>query len=159
MNKNKWLLLVVVVLVVALGYWLMGKNGGLPLGDSAYPTSSPSSSPVAKAPAKKAAAPVPTLSKPYGDLVKEYEGRRIQFDSRCQVVPNSATYKNGSSVMLDNRSSNPITVKVGTTSYSLMGYGYQVINLSSTSLPKELTVSCGSAGDVGKILLQANLNQ
>ena len=159
MDKNKWLLLTVVVLVVALGYWLMGKGGGLPLGNSVYPTSSPSSSSVAKAPAKKSAAPVPTPSKPYGDLVKEYEGRRIQFDSRCQVVPNNATYKNGSSVMLDNRSNNPVTVKVGNTSYSLMGYGYQVINLSSTSLPKELTVSCGSAGDVGKILLQANLNQ
>lgn len=159
MNKNKWLLLIVVVLVVALGYWLMGKGGGLPMGDSVYPTSSPSSSSVAKAPAKKGAAPVPTPPKPYGDLVKEYEGRRIQFDQRCQVVPNSPTYKNGSSVMLDNRSSGPVTVKVGNTPYSLIGYGYQIINLSSTSLPKELTISCGSAGDVGKILLQANLNQ
>src|SRR3989344_2573050 len=129
------------------------------MGDSAYPTSSPSSSPAAKAPAKKGVAASPAPARPYGDLVKEYEGRRIQFDQRCQVVPNNATYKNGSSVMLDNRSSNPVTVKVGTTSYSLMGYGYQVINLSSTSLPKELAVSCGSAGNVGKILLQANLNQ
>src|SRR3989344_1571930 len=159
MNKNKWLLLIVVVLVVALGYWLMGREGGFPMGNSVYPTLSPSSSPAAKAPSKPGAKASPAPARPYGDLVKEYESRRIQFDSRCQVVPNSPTYKNGSSVMLDNRSSGPVTVKVGNTSYSLMGYGYQVINLSSTSLPKELVVSCGSAGDVGKILLQANLNQ
>src|SRR3989344_7635459 len=161
MNKNKGLLLIVVVLVVVLGYWLMGKEGGLPIGDSVlYPTSSPSSSPAAKkAPPKPGASASPAPARPYGDLVKEYEGRRIQFDQRCQVVPNDATYKNGSSVMLDNRSSSPVTVKVGTTSYSLIGYGYQVINLSSTSLPKELTISCGSAGNVGRILLQANLNQ
>ncbi|MBI2068910.1 MAG: hypothetical protein HYT67_02315 [Candidatus Yanofskybacteria bacterium] len=159
MKTKQWALLVVVVLVVALGYWLMGREGGFPTGNSVYPTPTPSSSPAAKAPAKSGAKVSPAPSRPYGDLVKEYEGRRIQFDQRCQVVPNDPTYKNGSSVMLDNRSNNPVTVKVGNTSYSLAGYGYQIINLSSTSLPKELVVSCGSAGNVGKILLQANLNQ
>ena len=160
---KKILILVVVVLVVGLGYWLMGRDGNL-VGDYMSPGegTSPTSSPAAKAPAKPksgAVAPVSTPSKPYSDLVKEYEGRRIQFDERCQPVPNSSTYKNGTSVMLDNRSSKPVTVKLGDKSYSLIGYGYQVVNLSSPSLPKEMTVSCGTAGNVGKVLLQANLNQ
>ena len=163
MKMKKTLMLVVVVLVVVLGYWLMGRDGNF-LSDNMSPgeeTAMPSNSPAAKTPAKKSAAPtsVPTSLRPYGDLVKEYEGKRIQFDERCQMVPSNSTYKNGTNIMLDNRSSNPVSVKVGTASYSLIGYGYQIINLSSSSLPKEMTVSCGTAGNVGKILLQARLNQ
>src|SRR3989344_6457176 len=152
MNKNKWLLLIVVVLVVALGYWLMGKESGW-VGDTSYSPNPTASLPVAKAGSstKKSPAPVaPTRS--YTEMVKEYEGRRIQFDQRCQMVPTSVTYKNGTSIMLDNRSSDAKTVKVGSNSYSLAGYGYQVVTLSGSSLPQEVSVSCGSV-NVGKILL------
>lgn len=132
------------------------------MGEYAYPTESPTLSPAAKAPVKSGASTGsgPSVAgKSYTELVKEYDGRRIQFDPRCQAVPNSVTYKNGTKVMLDNRSNNPVTVKVGDTSYTLIGYGYQVIHLSSLSLPKEISVSCGASGNVGKILLQAHLNQ
>lgn len=164
MYMKKISLLVVVILVVGVGYWLMGRDGNFMSDYTSPEEGTPAaSSPAAKAPAKKAVAPatssVPTSARPYGDLVKEYDGRRIQFDGRCQQTPVSVTYKNGTNVMLDNRSSNPVSVKVGTISYSLLGYGYQIINLSSSSLPKEMMVSCGTAGNVGKVLLQAMLNQ
>jgi hypothetical protein len=103
--------------------------------------------------------PAPTPAKSYSDTVKEYEGRRIQFDERCQVVPQSPTYKNGTSIMLDNRSASARSVMVGGTKYDLTAYGYKIVTLSSLSLPKELAVSCGSSGNVGKILLQAQILQ
>ena len=136
----------------------MGR-GGKWVGDFTSSTATPTPSSIAKAPAKSGVKSSPAPLKPYGDLVKEYEGRRIQFDQRCQAVPNGVTYKNGTNIMLDNRSNSPVTVKIGNASYSLPGYGYQIVNLFSPSLPNEITVSCGSAGNVGKILLQAQLNQ
>ena len=89
----------------------------------------------------------------------EFEGRRIQFDERCQVTPQNPTYKNGTSIMLDNRSANARTVVVGGTKYDLTAYGFRIVTLSSSSVPKELAVSCGSSGNVGKILLQAQILQ
>jgi len=156
MKKNQWLLLIVVVLVAVLGYWLMGGGGKLAGDFFASPTASPSPSPTAKA-YKPGSSPVATPSKSYSDLVKEYEGRIIQFGDRCQVTPLNPTYKNGTSIMLDNRSSEARTVKVGDKSYNLQGYGYWIINLSSSSLPKELSINCGAALNVGKILLQAQI--
>lgn len=136
----------------------MGK--GEWVGDFTSPTATPTSSPGAKAAPPKSGVKVsPTPSRPYGDLVKEYEGRRIQFDQRCQAVPSNVTYKSGTSIMLDNRSGDARNIKVGNDVHLLSGYGYKIVTLSGTPLPKEVLLSCGSAGNVGKILLQAQLNQ
>lgn len=101
----------------------------------------------------------PISSKTYSDYVKEYEGRRIQFDQNCQVNPNQPTYKNGTKVMLDNRSAEVKKVAVGGIGYSLEAYGYQIITLYSKNVPQELTINCGAAVNVGKILLQAVISQ
>lgn len=155
MIKNRAFLLVVVVLLVALGYWLMGKEGRF-AGDMS-PSSSPSSSPAPKAQAGGAKDSPAAPSKSYTELVSEYDGRRIQFDQNCQAIPNGVTFKEGTSIMLDNRSGDPRTIKVGDKSFDLQGYGYWITTLSSPTLPQELFVSCGSAVNVGKILLQAKL--
>lgn len=159
MNKNRWFLLVVVVLV-ALGYWLMGKQSRV-ANDVSYSSPTPTSSPAPRAPssggAKASPASAPVMS--YTELVREYEGRRIQFDQYCQAFPSNITYKNGTSIMLDNRSGDARHIKVGDDVYSLPGYGYRVVTLTSQSLPSDILISCGSAVNVGKILLQASLNQ
>lgn len=152
MNKNQWLILIVVVLVAAAGYWLMEKEGKF-AGVMKY-----SPTPSSKAAPKSAAKATPAApAKSYTELVKEYEGRRIQFDQYCQAVPKDITYKNGTSIMLDNRSGDARSIKVGNDTHSLAGYGYKIVNLSRTSLPSEILLSCGSAVNVGKILLQAQL--
>ncbi len=152
-----------VLVVVAAVYFMRGKWVGQVGKYVGVETTSPSPSPVAgavvKPVAKKAGSTTPTSTKSYTELVKEYEGRRIQFDDRCQVTPQSSTYKNGTSVMLDNRSASPRTVMVGGVKYDFVAYGYRVVTLSNSSLPKELAVSCGSSGDVGRILLQAQILQ
>ena len=159
MNKNRWFLLAVVVLLVAVAYWLSGKESQF-AGDMVSPSPSPTSSPSPKAPsggAKASPASAPVMS--YTELVREYDGRRIQFDQGCQAIPNNITYKNGTSIMIDNRSGDARDIKVGNNVYTLPGYGYRVVTLSSQSLPSDILLSCGSAVNVGKILLQASLNQ
>jgi|SRR3989344_7573471 len=140
-NKYLWVLVAVVVAVGA--YFLVGDWIGqrLVLKD-VYPSPNPVQS-----------------ASTYTELVKKYNGKRIQFDKYCQANPSNVTFKNGTSIMLDNRSGDARIVSVGGVKYSLAGYGYKVITLSSTSLPKELLLSCGSSGNVGKILLQAQILQ
>ena len=159
MNNKPGLLLLVVVLVAAAGYWLMNKDGNW-VPEMAYQTSTPSPSPAAKAPAKPNTTAVPAgPARSYTELVKEYEGRRIQFDQYCQAVPTSTTFKSGSTVMLDNRSGDARYVKVGNDSHYLAGYGYKLVTMSGSPLPKEIWLSCGSAVNVGKVLLQGMLYQ
>ena len=149
-----------MVVVVIIGAWwaYSGKAPSLSdLGIQGQYSASPS--PVAgvvkKPVAKQSTAPTSTQN--YTQLVKQYEGKRIQFDERCQAFPQSPTYKNGTSIMIDNRSASARSVTVGDTKYNLSAYGYKIITLSSSSLPKELFLSCGSAVNVGKILLQAQI--
>ena len=157
---GKYLWILVGLVVVAVVYFTGGKWSGQDVGVESV-SSSPSPGPVkglvTKPVAKKSV--TPTSTKSYTEFVKEYEGRRIQFDERCQVTPQNPTYKNGTSILLDNRSASAKTVTVGGTKYDLIAYGYRVVTLSSSSLPKELAVSCGSSGNVGKILLQAQILQ
>lgn len=90
----------------------------------------------------------------YTNLVKEYEGKRIQFDIGCQANPGQATFKTGTKVMFDNRSGDPRIITIGGVQYSFAGYGYKILTLSSPSLPKTILLSCGAAVNVGQILLQ-----
>ncbi|MDO8495999.1 MAG: hypothetical protein Q7S43_00920 [bacterium] len=92
--------------------------------------------------------------KTYNQLLKDFTGRRVQFDARCQAIPNDLTYKNGTQIMFDNRSGDARWISVGGAEYYLSGYGYKILTLSSKSLPKNLYINCGSAVNVGQILLQ-----
>ncbi len=151
-----------VVVVVGAWWAYSDKVPSFPdLGNQNQSGASPSpvAGAVTKPVAKKTGSAVPVSTKSYTELVKEYEGRRIQFDERCQVTPQNPTYKNGTSILLDNRSASARSVMVGGTKYDLVAYGYRIITLSSSSLPKELAVSCGSSGNVGTVLLQAQILQ
>jgi hypothetical protein len=105
-------------------------------------------------------APLPLSTKSsaaaYSTAVKQYEGRRIQFDMYCQAIPTSLVFKNGVSLMLDNRSGDARTITIGGTPYYLAGYGWKVVTLSvsASQLPKTLSINCGSAVNVSHILLE-----
>ena len=153
----------VLVVVVFIGAWWSYSNKMPSLNDLGYknqPSSSPTPAPkvVIKQVVKKTGSATASV-KTYNELVKEYEGRRIQFDINCQAVPNSVTYKNGTTIMLDNRSGDSRVVTLDGTRYQLAGYGYATVTLSGQSLPKEMSLSCGAAINVGKILLQAQILQ
>ncbi len=157
MKKIWWIVLAAVIVVGA--WWVYSNKTNLSgLVDQNKLSPSPVAGTVVKTVAKKSAT-TPTPSGNYTALVKEYEDRRIQFDERCQITPQSPTYKNGTSVMLDNRSASAKSVMVGGTKYDLVAYGYRIVTLSSSSLPKSLAISCGSSGNVGSVLLQAQILQ
>ena len=90
----------------------------------------------------------------YSEVVKQYAGKHIQFDANCQAIPTQTTFKNGTAVLFDNRSGDARTIKIGDVSYSFPGYGYKILTLSSSTLPKTLNLNCGSAVNVGSILIQ-----
>lgn len=162
MMKNKYLWIAVATVAIAALYMAAGGDiGGQiseQLGDrlNSTTTASPSITPTTVRAGTKATTPKP---KSYSQLVQEYADRRIQFDERCQATPENITYKNGTTVMLDNRSSQSRVVTIGGVKYSLAGYGYKLVTLNNPQLPKELLISCGAGVNVGRILLQANILQ
>jgi hypothetical protein len=167
---NKKILWGVLAVIVIGALWLANDKSGSNvykdtlnyLGDSSKAT--PSAMMTAKPGATKTVTTKPKTSTApssmsYTDALKAYAGRIIQFDSSCQAHPVAATFKSGTSVMLDNRSSSARTVSIDGTSYSLAANGFRIITLSSASLPRTLQVNCGSSVNVMNLLLQAKILQ
>jgi len=99
---------------------------------------------------------VPKKSEPvltYAEALAKYKDYRIQLDERCQASPNNVTYKNGASIMIDNRSPLTRTVKVGSV-YTIKGYGFKIVKLSSSALPAQWLVDCDKSQNVASILIQ-----
>ena len=121
-----------------------------------------SSKPIAKATTtavKKTSVPVASqpVSLSYQNALELYkDNKRIQLSGAdfCQASPNNVMYKNGTSVMIDNRSAQIRTIKIGGTSYSIEGYGFKIVKLSSATLPATLLMDCNQQQNVAKILLQ-----
>jgi hypothetical protein len=147
-QRNKTLLVVGgVAVIVALLMWSSDRG------------SNPDASPSPSGSANGSASPTPggsvnSVRAQYDALVKEYEGRRIQFDMNCQAIPNALTFKTGTKVMFDNRSGDKRTFSLNGKVYNILGYGWQLITLSSSKLPMTYTIDCGSAQNVGTITIQ-----
>ena len=153
MAKRKLTWTVVLILALALAALIL-MNGRDQL--VVQPTTSSTPTPVVSKPAAKKtpASGTAEQTQAYSEVVKQYVGRHIQFDANCQAIPTQTTFKNGAAVLLDNRSGDARTIKIGDVSYSFPGYGYKILTLSSSTLPKTLNLNCGSAVNVGSILLQ-----
>ena len=154
MNKRKsiWIIVFILAVVVAV-LMLMNKRDEYA---SIQPTTTPTPTPaITKTVSKKmVTSGTAQQTQAYSEVVKQYVGRQIQFDVNCQAIPTQTTFKNGTAVMFDNRSGDARTIKIGDVSYSFSGYGYKILTLSSSVLPKTLSLNCGSAINVGSILIQ-----
>ena len=143
-NDKKFLYVVVGLVVLAGVLWLvsnwMGPKGGSPSSNGAT--------------SGYGAKPGQAMSQSYLDALATYQGKRIQFDQYCQAIPTSLVYKNGVTLMLDNRSGDARTIKIGATAYALPGYGWRLVTLSSATLPATLSINCGSAVNVSKVVLE-----
>ena len=89
----------------------------------------------------------------YAEALTKYKDRRIQFDQACQATPNSMTFKNGTTIMLDNRASVARNININGP-VSIKAYGFKIITLSSNTLPKTILVDCGTGQNVATILIQ-----
>ncbi len=145
---------VAVIVVVA---WLATKGGGAPqLGVSPSPSPSVSGAPVGVKGTPKpnitpAGVPMP---KSYSDALTTYANRRMQFDQYCQASPSRVSIARGQSIMLDNRSGDTRTFAVGGVYFTLEGYNWKIFTPSVSAVPATVYVDCGSARNVGTILVQ-----
>ncbi len=89
----------------------------------------------------------------YQQALTKYKDTRIQFDATCQATPNNMTFKNGTAIMLDNRASVARNININGP-VSIKAYGFKIVTLSSSTLPKTILVDCGTGQNVATILLQ-----
>lgn len=101
----------------------------------------------------KPQATTPAQALAYAEALKKYADRRIQITPTCQVVPNNATYKNGTTIMIDNRSDKTKSVKIGSV-YTVGAYGFKIVTLSSSTLPATFYVDCDKQQNSGTITIQ-----
>ena len=94
-----------------------------------------------------------TLS--YQQALTKYASARMQFDAQCATTPKQATWKNGTLIMLDNRSALPRTIRLGGMgNVSIKAWGFKIVKLSASNLPQTLLVDCGVQQNVASILVQ-----
>ena len=97
---------------------------------------------------------VGSVSISYANALIKYADRRIQLDKTCQAHPNNVTYKDNTGIMIDNRSPQTLTVKVGTT-FTIKPYGFKIVVLPDIYLAsKTILVDCNNYQNVATILVQ-----
>lgn len=144
-------IIILVLLVVAL--WAR-QLAQAPEGFYGSPTPSASAT-ASRTPSVRKATATPSASlQSYESALKQYGNHRIQFDMYCQASPSRLSVSNGTSVMLDNRSGDARVISVGGVGYSLDGYGWKVVTVSSKTLPATIGLDCGSGRNVGTIVVQ-----
>ena len=158
-NKVLWAVIIVAVLVVGWIFFRGGDNLLGPVTGTASPTVSPGTVPRTGTGAGSGGVipggtPVAQNLQNYSELVNQYAGRRVEFDEGCQMRPADVTFKNGTVVMFDNRSGDARTITIDGIKYIFPGYGYRLMTLSNPTLPHTANLSCGSAVNVGSVLIQ-----
>ncbi len=98
-------------------------------------------------------ATVPAAAISYANALVKYKDARIQLGTNCQASPNNVTYKDNTSIMIDNRSAVARTVKVGST-FPIKAWGFKIVKLSSSTLPATWYVDCDKSQNVATILIQ-----
>ena len=154
--------LIIIIAIVVIGWFALSAFNE-PSGTETGNQTATTTTVVAKATTtvKKTTAPVPVASQPvtmsYQKALETYKDNlRLQLSGAdfCQVSPNNVMYKNGTSIMIDNRSAKTRNIKIGSTAYSIEGYGFKIVRLSSGTLPATLLMDCGTQQNIAKILLQ-----
>ena len=90
----------------------------------------------------------------YANALVKYADRRIQLDKDCHAYPGNVTYKDNTGIMIDNRSPQTRTVKVGIT-FTIKPWGFKIVVLPDIYLKsKTLLVDCDQSQNVATILVQ-----
>ena len=158
-NKNLWLG-IAAVLVVVLLIVILSKRGDkveeIPMDTVAEGTEVVTEEPAVKpapsrTPATKETAPAPKIS--YAEALVKYKDFRLQFDTECRAVPNNVTYKNGTEIMIDNRSGANRKFVLG-SAFTVAPYDFKIVKVVSNVLPYTYLADCGDKQNVATILVQ-----
>ncbi len=159
-NKNLWLgvaaALVVVLLIIILTN-KKNKDAEAPVEnaevvDTAATEQAEVAKPTRRSPSTKQTAPA-VKKMTYAEALVKYKDFRLQFDTECRAVPNNVTYKDGTEIMIDNRSGANRNFVVGSL-FTVAPYDFKIVKVSSNVLPYTYLVDCGDKQNVATILLQ-----
>lgn len=93
----------------------------------------------------------------YQQALVRYQDLRLQIND-CVMLPSSVTYKNSTSVLIDNRGTQAVQVYFDKQVVKLSAYQFKIITLKSSLMPHQITVRCQTGGvdhfNIGQILLQ-----
>jgi hypothetical protein len=145
-GENPVIILIIVLALAIFGVWTM-KNNPAPVLNFDGTTNDSTN--------KTGTVAVDTSAREitYGEALAIYKNSRIQFDTLCQASPNNFVYKNGTNIMIDNRSPVSRSIKVGSV-YNVEAYGFKIIQLSSIVLPTKWLVDCDNSQNVATITIQ-----
>jgi hypothetical protein len=153
MNKNIIIVIVlVVVILIGASIWYFMNNSAPEVIDTSNTVDTTEPESVQDISAEDTGAGVTAIS--YANALVKYADRRIQLDTVCQAHPNTVTYKDNTGIMIDNRSPQTRTVKVGTT-FTIKPWGFKIIILPDVLLKsKTILVDCDGSQNVATILVQ-----
>ena|SRR3989338_691539 len=149
-SKNMWVVLGLVVVIFLGVFWYIDRDVAPEVvlenvEQTVEPTEDTSEGSV------NVSTPAASIS--YQNALVRYKDSRIQIDESCQARPNNITYKNGTNIMIDNRSKLARTVKVGSI-FPIKAWGFKIVKLESATLPATWLVDCDKSQNVATILIQ-----
>ena len=158
-NKKNILIAIGVIIIIVVSVVVFSKRGSRPT-NTTVPANTDETvldGLTAETPVKPATKPAVSnaVSMSYADALVKYKDYRIQLGegSICTATPRNVTYKNGSTIMLDNRSAISRSVTVGGT-YSIGAYDFALVKLASNKTPETFYVDCNNQQNVATILIQ-----
>lgn len=143
-NKKVFVELFVVIALIGFGLWSLR-------GDSTVVPANTTNTATSENTATTTTSNAVPLS--YAQALVKFKDARLQLNDNCQASPNNMTFKNNTLLMIDNRAAVARTVKVGST-FSVKGYGFEIVKLTSATLPATWYVDCGTSQNVATILIQ-----
>ncbi|MEJ0021603.1 MAG: hypothetical protein WDN47_03390 [Candidatus Doudnabacteria bacterium] len=147
-KKTLWVVLgiiVVVGIIWAVVSYNNSQNAALVGNTTTTPTPAPT--PVATTPSANG-------NPAYDAALLKYGKNRIQFQENCQALPVAGVFKNGTTIMLDNRASVSHAIKFDSKTYTLGAYDFTTVTLSSSVLPHKIAVDCDKSQNVTTITIE-----
>ncbi|OGI84553.1 hypothetical protein A3F49_03085 [Candidatus Nomurabacteria bacterium RIFCSPHIGHO2_12_FULL_42_19] len=152
---NLVVLLVVVLALVAYAFWTFDDNFTSTLNENsrtannfAWDTNTNGNTNTGSVNAN-----TPAAVSSYAEALSRYRNARIQLNENCRASPSSISYKNNSSIMIDNRAGVARRIRVGSI-FDIPAYGFKIVQLSSAELPATWYVDCDTYQNVATILIQ-----
>ncbi|MFH1769789.1 MAG: hypothetical protein ABH833_03945 [Parcubacteria group bacterium] len=143
------ILILAIIIVLAMGPERTANEDEDTLVET--PTETPSSPPKTSTPRAPSSQ---TSGLTYEEALVQFAGTRLQFDANCQVSPGRLSLLNGTNIMLDNRSGDARWVSLDGFAYQIPGLGFKIVQAKADSTPYTITIGCGSAVNVGSLLVQ-----
>lgn len=99
--------------------------------------------------------PAKFASLSYSAAIKLYPNKRIQFAADCVINPSSIVFKEGTTIMLDNRASTTIKISLDGHAYWIGAYKFLIVTLTTPeSLPHTMTLNCSGGKNNASIYLE-----